>query len=91
VFSSQAGDPIWDRERPHGHRVTEPGHIEMEGISLTPWGRRERDDLKRGNPGGCQQTTDFQVSSSLEEFPSFTFTFCFPNKTLLKSLTFPAF
>jgi hypothetical protein len=46
----------------------------------TPPGWRERKDVRKGNPEGGQQTTNFWVPCSLKEFPTFTFTFCFPNK-----------
>jgi hypothetical protein len=55
-----AGDQVKDRERPCAQRVTEAQ--EIQGISHTTWRRGER-DLKRGNPKGCQQTTDFWVPS----------------------------
>jgi hypothetical protein len=45
-----------------------------------PPGRGEREDLKKRNPGGSQGTTNFQIPSFLEEFPTFTFTSVSPIK-----------
>jgi hypothetical protein len=73
VQCSQAGEPSRDRERSKAQQ------IEMESISHTTWGLwgGERKDHKKGNPEGCQQTTNFWVPSSLKEFLAFTFTFLF--------------
>jgi hypothetical protein len=46
----------------------------------------EKENFKRGNPRGLQQTTSFWVFFSLEN-SCFTFTFYFHNKSLLNSLT----
>jgi hypothetical protein len=48
-----------------------------ESISHTTW-KREKKDLKKGNPEGHQQTTYFGSPSSLKEFSAFIFTFLFP-------------
>jgi hypothetical protein len=39
---SQAGNPVRDKERSHGQRVTKAWKIEMERISHATWGRGEK-------------------------------------------------
>jgi hypothetical protein len=62
-----------------------PGKLKWRVYPRPPRGGK-REDPKRGNPGGCQQTTSFQVPFSWRS-SCFTFTFYFHNKSLLNSRT----